>query len=99
PRRFGAERRPTRLRRDACKEGPVQRAPSITAFFPAYNDGGTIPSMVITADVALRALTDDYEIVVVNDGSSDHTAQMLAELQTKYPHLKVVTHVKNRGYG
>jgi glycosyltransferase involved in cell wall biosynthesis len=41
----------------------------LTIFFPAYNDGGTIPSMVLTAQIAARAVTDDYEIIVVNDGS------------------------------
>ncbi|MHB0871260.1 MAG: glycosyltransferase family 2 protein [Chloroflexota bacterium] len=73
--------------------------PSISAFFPAYNDAGTIPSMVIAADITLRGLTDDYEIIVVNDGSSDHTAQVLEELKRSYPRLKVVHHEKNRGYG
>ncbi len=73
--------------------------PSISAFFPAYNDAGTIPSMVIAADMTLRSLTDDYEIVVVNDGSSDHTADVLEELKRSYPRLKVVHHQRNRGYG
>jgi glycosyltransferase involved in cell wall biosynthesis len=72
---------------------------SISAFFPAYNDAGTIASMVVTADRTLRSLTDDYEVIVVNDGSPDHTGEVLADLQTRYPHLKVVTHQKNRGYG
>lgn len=72
---------------------------SITAFFPAYNDAGTIASMVVTADRTLRALTDDYEVIVVNDGSPDHTGEVLADLQSRYPNLRVVTHVKNRGYG
>jgi len=72
---------------------------SISAFFPAYNDAGTIASMVVTADRTLRELTDDYEVIVVNDGSPDHTADVLADLQTRYPNLRVVTHVKNRGYG
>jgi glycosyltransferase involved in cell wall biosynthesis len=72
---------------------------SISAFFPAYNDAGTIASMVVTADRTLRAITDDYEVIVVNDGSPDHTAEVLADLQTRYPKLKVVTHAKNRGYG
>ena len=71
----------------------------LSAFFPAYNDAGTIASMVVTADRTLRALTDDYEIIVVNDGSPDHTGEVLADLQTRYPHLRVVTHQKNRGYG
>lgn len=73
--------------------------PSISAFFPAYNDAGTIASMVVSTDATLRTLTDDYEIIVVNDGSPDHTAQVLADLEPHYPHLKIVTHQKNRGYG
>ncbi|MBX3057017.1 MAG: glycosyltransferase family 2 protein [Anaerolineae bacterium] len=73
---------------------------SITAFFPAYNDAGTIPSMVITVLLTLRELTDDYEVVVINDGSKDHTAQVLDELARIYPdEVRIVHHVKNRGYG
>jgi glycosyltransferase involved in cell wall biosynthesis len=79
---------------------------SISAFFPAYNDAGTIASMVVSTDITLRALpasypyvSDDYEIIVVNDGSPDHTGQILAELTERYPRLRVVTHEKNRGYG
>ncbi|HEX9015542.1 MAG TPA: glycosyltransferase family 2 protein [Chloroflexota bacterium] len=73
--------------------------PSISAFFPAYNDAGTIPSMVIAADMTLRGLADDYEIIVINDGSSDHTADVLEELKRSYPRLVVIHHQKNRGYG
>lgn len=72
---------------------------SISAFFPAYNDAGTIASMVVTADRTLREITADYEVIVVNDGSPDHTAEVLADLQKRYPKLRVVTHPKNRGYG
>jgi glycosyltransferase involved in cell wall biosynthesis len=77
----------------------VSARPSISAFFPAYNDAGTIGSMVIATDRLLRQLTDDYEIIVVNDGSTDHTREVLAELEPKYPALRVIDHVKNRGYG
>jgi len=73
--------------------------PGISAFFPAYNDGGTIPSMVLTALMTLRQLTDDYEVIVVNDGSADYTAQVLDELATRYPELRVIHHEQNRGYG
>ena len=72
---------------------------SVTAFFPAYNDAGTIPSMVIMAFKALSQVTDDYEVVVVNDGSQDYTAEVLAELAGMYPRLRVITHPHNRGYG
>ncbi len=71
----------------------------LSVVFPAYNDAGTIPSMVIAARLAARKLADDYEIVVVNDGSSDHTADVLAELEAVFPELRVVHHPENRGYG
>jgi glycosyltransferase involved in cell wall biosynthesis len=75
------------------------RPRSITAFFPAYNDGGTIPSMVLTALMTLRRVTGDYEVIVVNDGSADYTAEVLDELASRYPELRVIHHPKNRGYG
>jgi glycosyltransferase involved in cell wall biosynthesis len=68
-------------------------------FFPAYNDAGTIPSMVLTALLTLSRLTDDYEVIVVNDGSQDHTPQLLDELAKCYPQVRIVHHLKNIGYG
>src|SRR5262249_44858760 len=73
--------------------------PSITAFFLCHNDAGTIPSMVIVADRTLRELTDDYEIVVGNDASTDRSSELLAELQQLYPRLRVLNHPRNLGYG
>lgn len=73
---------------------------SISAFFPAYNDAGTIASMVVTALLTLRELCDDYEVLVINDGSKDHTPQVLDELARVYPgEVRVIHHVQNRGYG
>jgi glycosyltransferase involved in cell wall biosynthesis len=81
-------------------DNPEDQRASISAFFPAYNDGGTIASMVISALITLRELTDDYEVIVVNDGSSDYTAQVLAELARSYPdEVRIVDHGVNRGYG
>src|ERR1044072_3817914 len=77
----------------------MNNRPSISVFFPAYNDAGTIASLVVLADKTLRELTDDYEIIVVNDGSADHTGDVLAELAPKYTKLRIVTHEKNKGYG
>lgn len=74
-------------------------SPSITAFFPAYNDAGTIPTMVMAADMTLRSISADYEIIVVNDGSADYTQEMLDELRQNYSHLRIVRHERNRGYG
>jgi glycosyltransferase involved in cell wall biosynthesis len=78
---------------------PEKRISSLSAVFPAYNDAGTIPSMVLTALIALRQVTDDYEVIVTNDGSSDHTAAVLKEMAERYPELRVIHHARNRGYG
>ena len=77
----------------------MSRPPSLTVFFPAYNDGGTIASLVILALRTASTLTPDYEVIVVNDGSADATAAVLDELTRVYPKLRVVTHATNRGYG
>jgi glycosyltransferase involved in cell wall biosynthesis len=76
-----------------------RHVPSISAFFPAYNDGGTIASMAVVADHVLRELTDDYEIVVINDCSSDYTGEVLQDIATKFQHVRIISHDKNRGYG
>jgi glycosyltransferase involved in cell wall biosynthesis len=73
--------------------------PSISVFYPAYNDAGTIGSLVLAALHVLPELTDDYEVIVVNDGSSDYTAEVLDDLAARIPEVKVVHHTKNRGYG
>ena len=78
---------------------PPTAAGGLTIFFPAYNDAGTIPSMVIGAVMTARTLTDDFEVVVVNDGSRDSTGPVLEELARMCPSLRVVTHPENRGYG
>ena len=74
-------------------------AAGLSVFFPAYNDSGTIASMVIRAVKAASALTPDFEVIVVNDGSSDGTAEIADELARTYPQVRVVHHAKNRGYG
>jgi glycosyltransferase involved in cell wall biosynthesis len=73
--------------------------PGLSVFFPAYNDSGTIASVVIRAVIAASRLTPNYEVIVVNDGSADSTAEVLEELARLYPTVRVVHHGKNRGYG
>ena len=76
-----------------------QPQPGLSIFFPAYNDSGTIASLVITALKAAGSLTSDFEVIVVNDGSADHTAEVADELAKQYPQVRVVHHEVNRGYG
>lgn len=73
--------------------------PSISAFFPCYNDERTIGLLVTGVERELRTLTDDYEIIVVDDGSRDGSARVLRSLAAGVPALRVITHEANRGYG
>ena len=77
----------------------AMRKPGLSVFFPAYNDSGTIASLVITALRTARTLTPDFEVIVVNDGSADDTAAIVDELARTYPEVRVVHHPTNRGYG
>ncbi len=77
----------------------MSKLSSVTAFFPAYNDAGTIPTMIIRALRTLPQVTDDYEVVVINDGSQDDTAQVLDELARLYDRLRVIHRTQPSGYG
>ena len=78
---------------------PATAKPGLSVFFPAYNDSGTIASLVITALHTARRLTPDCEVIIVNDGSADATADIADELARTYPEVRVVHHSRNRGYG
>ena len=74
--------------------------PSLSVFFPAYNDAPSIPLLVRKTFAVLREHVEDYEVIVVNDGSRDRTGEVLEELRQEFsPLMRVVTHPENRGYG
>jgi len=77
----------------------ASRPPGLSIFFPAYNDGGTIASLVILAVQVAGRLTSDFEVIVVNDGSSDATRDILDDLVRTYPNVRAIHHPQNRGYG
>ncbi|MGE3267259.1 MAG: glycosyltransferase family 2 protein [Chloroflexota bacterium] len=72
---------------------------SISAVVPAYNEERIIASTVAALDETLARLVDDYEIIVVNDGSRDATPRIVEELGTQRPAVRLVSHAVNRGYG
>ncbi len=78
----------------------IAKFPSLSAFFPAYNDAPSLPGLIGKTFAVLREHVADFEVIVVNDGSHDRTGEVLAELQREHgPQLRVVTHAQNRGYG
>ncbi len=77
----------------------MDRLPSLSIFFPCYNDAGTIPTMVIRAVQTAREITDEFEVIVLDDGSQDDSVQVLQELQCAIPQVRVIKHDCPSGYG
>jgi len=77
----------------------MDRLPSISAFFPAYNEEQNVAAMVERLTAVLPRVSDDYEIIVVNDGSADGTGAVADALAAGDPHVRAVHHTVNRGYG
>ncbi|MCZ2157283.1 MAG: glycosyltransferase family 2 protein [Bryobacterales bacterium] len=73
---------------------------SLSVFFPAFNDAGSIAGLVEQAFRVCEARVDDFEVIVVNDGSRDDTADVLEACLTRWgDRFRIVTHERNRGYG
>jgi len=72
---------------------------SITVAMPAYNEAENIEAMVEDVIQMMDPLADDYEVIVVDDGSRDGTAQVVKSLEQRYPQVRLVQHEVNQGYG
>jgi glycosyltransferase involved in cell wall biosynthesis len=78
----------------------MPKFPSLSVFFPAYNDAPSLPELMARTFATLEEHVADYEVIVINDGSSDNTGEVLEKLRRQYaPYMRVITHPQNRGYG
>jgi glycosyltransferase involved in cell wall biosynthesis len=76
------------------------RLPELSYFFPAHNEEGNVEALVVDALAALPALAERYEIIVVNDGSTDRTGALADALAGAHPGIvRVIHHPTNLGYG
>ena len=72
----------------------------ISIFFPFWNEEKNIENVVEKAIPVAKRLAENWEIVMIDDGSSDSTYQICKKLADEDPkHLKVISHKPNRGYG
>ena len=71
----------------------------ISAVMPAFNEEGNLEQSVGRMAAALADQARAFEVIVVDDGSQDGTAALLARLKAIHPSLRVVRHPVNRGYG
>ncbi|MDD5328183.1 MAG: glycosyltransferase family 2 protein [Phycisphaerae bacterium] len=72
---------------------------SISVFFPCYNEQDNIRHTVEQALAVLKKLNAEFEIIIVDDGSSDATGQIADEISKRDSRVKVVHHHPNLGYG
>ncbi len=71
----------------------------ISVFFPAYNEEENIENTVKKAVKVLNDKFDQWEIIIVNDGSTDSTGKIADKLSSKNKNISVIHHSPNRGYG
>ncbi|MGE5197618.1 MAG: glycosyltransferase family 2 protein, partial [Deltaproteobacteria bacterium] len=72
---------------------------AISVVFPAYNEEENIEICVLLAHCILKELVRDFEIIVVDDGSTDGTRQICERLEKRIDKLRVFSKKKNEGYG
>lgn len=72
---------------------------NLSVFFPIYNEEGNVEITVKKATEVLKNLDLNYEIIIVNDGSNDKTGEIAEDLAKKDPHIRIIHHQKNSGYG
>lgn len=72
---------------------------NLSVFFPCFNEEGSIETTVKKAIQVLNKLNLNYEIIIVNDGSTDKTAEVADNLSKQNSKVKVIHHPTNLGYG
>lgn len=77
----------------------MKQLPSLSIFFPSLNDARSLPTLIKQADKTARNLSTRYEILIIDDGSTDNTRHITSSLHKRFPHLRIITHPTNKGYG
>ncbi len=78
---------------------PHDRRPQLSLVFPAWNEAENLPTLLESAVKIGEQLAVDFEIVIVDDGSRDHSAAILARWSDRDPRIRSLQHAANRGYG
>ncbi len=71
----------------------------LSVFFPAYNEEANIERTITKAIKLLPKVAKKWEAIVINDGSTDRTGEIVEKLIKKEPRFRMITHAPNRGYG
>lgn len=77
----------------------MKKLNSLSIFFPFWNEGKNVQRVVGLAVPIANRIAEKWEIIIVDDGSTDDTLKKGNVLASKNPNIRVVTHAPNRGYG
>lgn len=77
----------------------MKKLRSLSIFFPSYNDSKTLPKLLARTCSVAPKLANSFEVIIINDGSTDDTVEVLKTLKKQYPNLRIINHKKNLGYG
>lgn len=86
-------------RRTALIEKPPLKPLSLTVFFPCYNEEANVERTTQAALAACRRIADDFEVIIVNDGSKDKTGEIADRLAAEHAQVRAVHNKPNLGYG
>jgi glycosyltransferase involved in cell wall biosynthesis len=84
---------------DADGGAAADRLPGLSIVLPCFNEEANVADAIRYAGAAAAATAFDYEVIVVDDGSGDATAEIAAAFAAADEHVRLVVHVINRGYG
>lgn len=77
----------------------MSKVNSLSIFFPFWNEEANIRAVVNSAVLIAEKVAKEWEIIIVDDGSSDNTLALAEQLQKENNHVRVISHIPNRGYG
>lgn len=77
----------------------MKKLKSLSIFFPFWNEEENVERVVLRAIPVAEKIADKWEIIIVDDGSSDNTPKIANKLAKKYENVRVARHIPNRGYG
>jgi len=77
----------------------AKKLSSLSVFFPAYNEQANITHLLEETFRVMPQFAHRFEVIVINDGSTDQTMDIVQSWQKKYGNLKLVNHQRNQGYG
>ena len=80
-------------------QNETKKLPSLSIFFPVFNEGQNIP-IILTEVLSLAPkIAQKYEVLIINDGSTDNTNEIIKKYIKSNKNVKLIEHEKNRGYG